>query len=97
MEHHSHLPPKHGARHRTRSCEKHDFQCTEKKLNPCEEKGTNKAELFTFKFTNIVPAAALKATLTISNLQDYNTTVFTFSNIKLVDSNFSTLPIVNGA
>jgi hypothetical protein len=34
--------------------------------------------LFASKFTDIVPAAALEATLAITDLQDYNTTVFTF-------------------
>ena len=73
------------------------FNALKNKLDTCEGTWTDKAELFASTFTDIVPAAALEATVAIRDLQDYSTTVFTFSNIKLVDSNFRPLPPGVGA
>jgi hypothetical protein len=67
------------------------------KLGTCEGDWTDKAELFASKFRDIIPTAALEATLAITDLQDYSTPIFTFSDIGLIDSNFRTLPPGAGA
>ena len=51
----------------------------------------DKADLFTSLFHDIVPAATMQATIAIQGLDHYNSNVFTFTNLELLDSNFAPL------
>jgi hypothetical protein len=71
------------------------FQSVTNTLANCEGTWTDKADLFASLFHDIVPAATMQATIAISDLDRYDSNVFTFTDLELLDANFTTL--ANGA
>jgi hypothetical protein len=65
-------------------------------LDNCEGTWTDKADLFASLFHDIVPAATMQASIAISNLDRYDSPVFTFSDLELLDSNYAALTFGNG-
>jgi hypothetical protein len=67
------------------------FSLLTNRLEAAEGHWKDKTELFASLYNDHVPAADIEATLAISDMDDYNTTVFEFVDFQLLDSDYRTL------